>query len=83
VQRWPGNTRHGRVHGEMRAVRTGETILTGGTHVPAKANDRMGGRADERGPRDSEREHARADEFGADRSAPLGSKRERRKRARA
>jgi hypothetical protein len=39
----------------------GETVLTGGTHVPVKANGRTGGRADEKGPRDSERKHAHAE----------------------
>jgi hypothetical protein len=76
VQRWLRNTRCGRVHGGVRAVRTGETFLTDGTHVPAKANDRTGGQADERGPWDNERKHARAYEFGAGRLAPLGSVRE-------
>jgi hypothetical protein len=37
----------------------------------------MGGRAGKRDPRDSERSCACADEVGADRSAPLGSGRER------
>jgi hypothetical protein len=61
VRRWPGNERHGCVHGGVRAVWTGETVLTGGTHVPVKANGRTGGRADEKGPRDSERKHAHAE----------------------
>ena len=77
MQRWPENVRCGRVHGGVQAIRTRETVLTGGTHVPAKANGRTGGRADEWGPRDNERKHACADEFGTDRPAPLGSERER------
>jgi hypothetical protein len=75
VQRWTRNTRRERVHGGVWAVRTGETVLTGGTHVPVEANGRTGGQADEWGPRESERKHARVDEFGADRLAPLGSER--------
>jgi hypothetical protein len=59
------------------AVRTWETVLTDGTHVLVKANNQTGGRADERGPQDSDRKHAHADEFVADRPAPLGSERER------
>jgi hypothetical protein len=77
MQRWPRNARRGRVHGGVRAVRMGETVLTGGTHVPAKANGRTGGRVDEWGPRNSERKHARANEFGADKPVPLSSERER------
>jgi hypothetical protein len=45
--------------------------------VLVKANNQTGGRADERGPQDSDRKHAHADEFVADRPAPLGSERER------
>ena len=33
--------------------------------------------ADEQGPQDNERKHARAEEFGANKSAPLGSEQER------
>jgi hypothetical protein len=40
----------------------------------------MGGQANKRGPLDSERRHTHAEEFGADKSAPLGSEREREKR---
>jgi hypothetical protein len=43
------------------------------------ANGRPGWRAD---PRDSERKCAHKEEFGADKSAPLGSEREREKRER-
>jgi hypothetical protein len=77
VQRWPRSARRGCVHGGVWAVRTGETVLTGGTHVPAKANGQTGGWADKQGPRDSKRKHTRADEFGVDKLAPLGSERER------
>jgi hypothetical protein len=77
MQRWPGNARRGRVHGGVRAVWMEETVLAGRIHVSAKANDRTGGRADEQGPRDSERKNAHADEFGADRPGPPGTERER------
>jgi hypothetical protein len=55
---------------------------TDGTHGSARAGERTGCRADERGPRDSERKCARAEEIGVDKSSPLGSEREREKRER-
>jgi hypothetical protein len=53
------------------------TSPTNGTHGSARTDERTGGQADERTPRDSERKCARTEEFGADKSAPLGSERER------
>jgi hypothetical protein len=43
----------------------------------------MGGQADERTSRDSERKYARTEEFGVDKWTPLCSEREREKRERA
>jgi hypothetical protein len=48
-----------------------------------EAGERTGFCADERGPQISERRRARSDEFGADKSTPPGSEREREKRERA
>jgi hypothetical protein len=45
--------------------------------VLAKANGRTGGRADERGPRNSDRKNVCADEFGANNSGPPSSGRGR------
>jgi hypothetical protein len=47
------------------------------THRSARAGERTGGRADERDPWDSERRCVCVEEIGADKSDPLGSKRER------
>jgi hypothetical protein len=44
---------------------SGETVSTGGAHRTKKAGERMVSRADERGPRDSERRRACAKETGA------------------
>jgi hypothetical protein len=55
----------------------GGTVPIGGAHGTERAGERTGSRADERGPWDSERRCARAEETGADRSAPPGSERER------
>jgi hypothetical protein len=46
-------------------------------HKKERAGKRMVSRAEERGPRDSERRHTCAEETGADKSAPPGSERER------
>jgi hypothetical protein len=70
MQRWPGNARRGRGHGGVRAVPTWELVLNSGTHGSARMDERTSFCADERGPRDSERKHARADQFGTDRLAP-------------
>ena len=42
-------------------------------------DEQTGGQADERSPQDSERNCACMEEFGTDKSAPLGSEREREK----
>jgi hypothetical protein len=51
--------------------------LTNGTHRSTRAGERTGFCADEWGPQNSERRHVRVDEIDADKSAPLGSERER------
>jgi hypothetical protein len=56
---------------------------TDGTHRSARANERMGGRAGKRDQWYSERSCGRVGEIRADKSAPLGSEREREKSARA
>jgi hypothetical protein len=61
----------------------GEKGPTDGTHGSARAGERTGGRADERGPWDSERRCTSTEEIDTDKSAPLGSEREREKRERA
>jgi hypothetical protein len=50
---------------------------TNGTHRSATTNERTGGRAGKRDPRDSDRSCVSVGEVGADKSAPLGSGRER------
>jgi hypothetical protein len=57
--------------------------LTDGTHRSARANDRTSGWAGKQDPRDNERSCASAGEVSADKSAPLGSGREREESARA
>jgi hypothetical protein len=52
----------------------GETVPIGGAHITEKAGERMVNRADERGPWDSERRHACAEETGADKSSPTGQR---------
>jgi hypothetical protein len=54
--------------------------LTGRAHEQARAGERTGVRADERGPRDREKGCAHAKEIGVDKAAPLGSEREREER---
>jgi hypothetical protein len=56
--------------------------MTVGTHRSVRANERTGGRADKRDPWSSERGCVRVGEIGADKSAPLGSERERERRER-
>jgi hypothetical protein len=79
LQKRLGRVSHGRekrgcrrIHGEERG-RFGGTILTSGTHGSAKTDELTGFCADERGPQDSERKHARVEEFGIDKSAPLAA----------
>jgi hypothetical protein len=73
---WPENARSwARPRRRARAV--GGTILTSRTHGLARTDERTGFCADEWGPWDSERKHTCAEEFGADKSAPLGSEGER------
>jgi hypothetical protein len=67
---------HGRVHGREHG-RFGGAVLTGGAHRTEREGERTGSRADKRGPQDSERRRACAEESGADRSAPPGSEWER------
>jgi hypothetical protein len=50
---------------------------TNGTHRSATTNERTGGRAGKRDPRDSDRSCVSVGEVGADKSAPLGSGGER------
>jgi hypothetical protein len=50
---------------------------TDGTHRSATTNERTGGRAGKRDPRDSDRSCVSVGEVGADKSAPLGSGGER------
>jgi hypothetical protein len=61
---------------------SGRTSLIDGTHESERKDERTGGQDDERTPRDSERKCARTEEYGAEKSAPLGSEREREKRER-
>ena len=55
----------------------GGTVLTSGTHGSARTDEWTGFCADGRGPQDSERKHTHMEEFGADKSTPPGSERER------
>jgi hypothetical protein len=78
--------RRGRgVHGDARVVRGrfGGDGLTDETHRSARAGERTGSRADERGPRNNEGRCACVERTSADRSTPAGSERERGKRERA
>jgi hypothetical protein len=55
---------------------------TDGIHRSARTNERTSGRAGKRDPRDSKRSCTSVGEVGADKSAPLGSGRERERKAR-
>jgi hypothetical protein len=72
----------GRVHGRVHRRFGGERSDRRAPRVREGAGKRMGFCADERDSRISERGQARADGFGADKSTPPGSEREREKRER-
>jgi hypothetical protein len=60
----------------------GGTVLTGGAHRTERAGERIGSRADERGPWVRERMRVCTEEIGAKKLAPLGSERERERASR-
>ena len=77
---WPENERSwARPQRRARVVRGG-TVLTSEAHRSERVGERMGFCTDERGSQISKRGHARVEEFGADKSVPLGSEREERRR---